>query len=242
MQDYRACLTNFELSPINAADPRVVDSLYRCDWVRLGVGLTRSAASGHQFATALTLLTLLYLGWQGGRLGQNKRSYTAVIAFLAPSVCLTLLWTYHQNYDMLLLAAPFILYLYAPASERKQMDIGLFLSLVFIFVGFYPLAQAHHLLLQVFGMKGVVTARFLVPILMTSPAGHVPFCLEPGDKAERNHLSPERSADDRRKCCRGSCCRGNATILRKKFVRKFSSSHQPPPASLGERRVEFSSE
>lgn len=167
MQDYRACLTNFELSPINAADPRVVDSLYRCDWVRLGVGLTRSAASGHQFATALTLLTLLYLGWQGGRLGQNKRSYTAVIAFLAPSVCLTLLWTYHQNYDMLLLAAPFILYLYAPASERKQMDIGLFLSLVFIFVGFYPLAQAHHLLLQVFGMKGVVTARFLVPILMT---------------------------------------------------------------------------
>lgn len=170
-QAYRVGIANFELAAGNAANPFVDGSMYRCDWVRMGSALIGSDTIGYQLSALLTLLTLLYLGYAGWRVGKNGRAFAMTKAFLAPSVCLTLLWVYHQHYDMLLLVAPFMAYLYnsdtrrRDADWRKQPEVALFLFCTFLFVGLYPLAQGRVLLLRILGPDGDMLMRYAVPIL-----------------------------------------------------------------------------
>ena len=172
-QAYRVSIANFEAVGGNSVNPFADGSMYRCDWVRMGAALMGSDSIGCQLSTALTLLTLLYLSYAGWRVGQNGRQFSVTKAFLAPSVCLTLLWVYHQHYDMLLLVAPFMAYLYSNNTRlddiawRKQPEVALFLGSVLLFVGLYPLAQGRILLLRMLGQDGDMLMRYAVPLLTT---------------------------------------------------------------------------
>ena len=171
LQAYRVGIANFEAVGGNSANPFAEGAMYRCDWVRMGSALMGSDATGYQLAALLTVLTLLYLGYAGWRVGKNGRTFAMAKAFLAPSVCLTLLWVYHQHYDMLLLVAPFMAYLYSSdpnrsdADWRKQPEVALFLGCAFCFVGLYPLAQGRLVLLRILGQDGDMLMRYAVPLL-----------------------------------------------------------------------------
>lgn len=172
-QAYQVGIANFEAVGGNSANPFAEGSMYRCDWVRMGSALMGSDAIGYQLSALLTLLTLLYLGYAGWRAGQKRREFSLVPAFLAPSVCLTLLWVYHQHYDMVLLVAPFIAYLYSSDTRRtdrdwrKQPEVALFLGITFLFVGLYPLDKGRVFLQRILGPDGDMLIRYTVPILTT---------------------------------------------------------------------------
>jgi hypothetical protein len=139
---YRADIAKAQLpSRINHPDPHNPLSVERVDWLYAINAVHSDVPLSKKAGNALTLLSVVWLVWEGIRVRRFAREEGALRAFLGPVACLGTLFIYHNHYETVLLLVPALAYLYGPTSLRNLKPVWWFLVPLAAYISVYPVAK-----------------------------------------------------------------------------------------------------